>query len=215
MENRISYILLMVFWAGVIVLKVNGSIFPAAGLRALAGKGRDAVKRSRPYSEAGRLIAAVRREKLKSELSESLAYTRNIAILGSRDKLSAQALLSGLAGQAHLLRPVFLDMAHSLNLNDRERAAGALYTALPEPYSKDIGVFLASWEDIDPQGLVQTLEVYRSMLLEDRMTRIRKKDELISDLIYLPVVLNCMVVLLNFLYVAYFLEQKELLSLFF
>ena len=48
-----------------------------------------------------------------------------------------------------------------------------------------------------------------------RYTKIRRRDELISDLVYFPVVLNCVVVLLNFLYVAYFLQQKEILSLFF
>ena len=49
----------------------------------------------------------------------------------------------------------------------------------------------------------------------ERITRIRKRDELMSDIIYFPVVIDCMVVLLNFLYVAYFLQQKELMELFF
>jgi hypothetical protein len=34
----------------------------------------------------------------------------------------------------------------------------------------------------------------------------------ISDLIYLPVVVNKLVIFINFIYVAYFIDQKEMLE---
>ena len=214
MKEIVPFILLALFWCGT-ALALTDSRAAGRRIRALAGKGMDAAKSSGPVKALQTASARRHKEKLKDELSESLSYTRNIAILGSRNRISAGALLSALAGQAVLLKPVFLDMAHALNLNDRERASRALYSVLREPYAKDIGSFLASWEDIDPEGMLQTLEVYRSMLREERITRIRKRDELMSDIIYFPVVIDCMVVLLNFLYVAYFLQQKELMELFF
>ena len=70
-------------------------------------------------------------------------------------------------------------------------------------------------QDVRPEDLIGTVEIYRSTIQGARTTRIMRRDEIISDLVYIPVVLNCAVVLLNFLYIAYFLEQKELLSLFF
>lgn len=208
------YILLAMFWCGTILAFTDGK---TAGrrIRALAGKGMCAARSSGPVKALKALSLRRRSEKLKDELSECLSYTRNIAILGSSRRLSAGELLAALAAQSVLLRPVFLDMAHALNTNDRQRAAGALYSVLREPYAKDIGGFLASWEDTDPDYMLRTLEVYRGMLREERVTRIRKRDELLSDIIYFPVVIDCMVVLLNFLYVAYFLQQKELLQLFF
>ena len=208
------YILLVMFWYGTILAFTDGK---TAGrrIRALAGKGMCAARSSGPVKALKALSLRRRSEKLKDELSECLSYTRNIAILGSSRRLSAGELLAALAAQSVLLRPVFLDMAHALNTNDRQRAAGALYSVLREPYAKDIGGFLASWEDTDPDYMLRTLEVYRGMLREERVTRIRKRDELLSDIIYFPVVIDCMVVLLNFLYVAYFLQQKELLQLFF
>ena len=214
MKEIIPYILLALFWTGA-ALVFTDSGKAGRRIRALAGKGMDKAGSSGPVKAIKTAAARRQKEKLRDELSECLSYTRNIAILGSRQRVSAGELLTALAGQAVLLKPVFLDMAHALNLNDRERAAGALYSVLREPFAKDIGGFLASWEDIEPEGMLQTLEVYRNMLREERITRIRKRDELLSDIIYFPVVLNCMVVLLNFLYVAYFLQQKELLELFF
>ena len=35
----------------------------------------------------------------------------------------------------------------------------------------------------------------------------------VSDLAYFPVVINCMAVLLNFIYVAYFIAQKDQLGM--
>jgi hypothetical protein len=42
----------------------------------------------------------------------------------------------------------------------------------------------------------------------------QKREEVLSDMIYLPVVLNAMLVLLDFLYVAFILEQQSLFTLF-
>jgi len=44
-----------------------------------------------------------------------------------------------------------------------------------------------------------------------RQTRQKKRDEMISDLIYFPVIMNVMLILINFIYVAYFIDQRDAL----
>lgn len=186
-----------------------------AGFLEISAIGKKAVGNSAPFRQLQRYRNSRKKDKIKTELLESLSYIRNIAILGTSDKLSVQVLLADLSEQSRYISPVFLSMAHSLNNGDSERAASELKTVLSESYAEDIGRLIVSWEEMDPKELIQTLEVYRNMLKEEALTRTRRRDELISDVVYFPVVLNCMAVLLNFLYVAYYLEQKELLSLFF
>jgi len=77
-----------------------------------------------------------------------------------------------------------------------------------------IGEILTGWDELPPSEVTKTVDAYISMLREERKTARKKKDELISDLVYFPVVLNCMMVLLNFVNVAFFIEQREALSLF-
>ena len=204
------------FWSGTALLLHRGSL-PGAlrKARLIAEKGEKAAKNSVLYGLWKRFAAGRRKDRLMLELSESLAYIRNIAVLGQAGQISTEQLLSELSGFAKLLGPVFSDMAVSLRQGDKKRASEALYNVLGESSAKDIGSFLASWEDIPPAELLQSIDLCRSGILEARLTRQRKRDEVISDLVYFPVVLNCMVVLLNFLYVAYFLQQKELLSFFF
>ena len=51
--------------------------------------------------------------------------------------------------------------------------------------------------------------------MKDRLTKQKRRDEMVSDLVYFPVVVNAMAVLMNFIYVAYFLQQKEALNVLF
>ena len=66
-----------------------------------------------------------------------------------------------------------------------------------------------------PEDLLNTVEVYRSALREDRLTRQKRRDEMVSDLVYFPVVVNAMAVLMNFIYVAYFIQQRDALNVLF
>ncbi len=185
------------------------------GCGRLVKKAQDMVRNGPVWRRLLLLRSSKARERSVQALSECLAYIRNIAILGRADMLSAETVLTELCEFSPRLRSVFSDMLSSIRLGDTARASEALYAATGESCAKDIGSFLAGWDDIPPKELLQSIELYRSTLLEARYTRLRRRDELISDLVYFPVVLNCMVVLLNFLYVAYFLQQKEILSLFF
>ncbi len=216
METAYCIVIPLIFWSGTALLIYGRSVSgPLKKARLIAEKGRSAAKSTAVFGLWKRFLAGRRKDRLMLELSESLAYIRNIAVLGQAGQISAELLLSELSDFAKLLGPVFSDMAVSLRQGDKNRASEALYSVLGESSARDIGSFLASWEDIPPAELIQSIDLYRSGLTEARLTKQRRRDEVISDLVYFPVVLNCMVVLLNFLYVAYFLQQKELLSFFF
>ena len=61
---------------------------------------------------------------------------------------------------------------------------------------------------------METLLSYEKTMKAVRVTEQKKRDEIISDLIYFPVVLNILVIFINFIYIAYFIDQKEMLQMF-
>ena len=191
----------------------NGSLKMEA--RKYVKQSEAAARKSAPYRKLQQFAAGRRREAMQRDLAESLSYVKNLVVIGRGENMSAQLLLEELSELSKDLGPVFLSMARSIQMFDKETAARQLFEALPFSYAKDIGEFLAGWEDIPPSDLLNTVEVYRSALREDRLTRQKRWDETISDLVYFPVVVNSMVVLLNFIYVAYFLQQKDALSVLF
>ncbi len=153
-----------------------------------------------------------KKKKLMKELTDALSYLKNVTILGRGENISAELMLEELADFSPGLSKTFLGMARSLSVNEKNVAEESLYEAIGNSYAHDIGVFLASWEDIPQNELLSSIEAYLNVLREEQITRQKEKDELISDLVYFPVVINCMMVLLNFIYVCYFIEQENMLA---
>lgn len=218
MDSVVCYvpiILIVMFWLGVFIF-----LKPEKwGLKERSLSYLDRIKhhseKSPLYLMYKKIAAAGKEEKLLQELSEALAYIKNITVLGRGKSISADFLFEELSEVCPKLSGTFLKMAHYISINDKYEASQALYLEINNSYARDIGEFLAGWEDIPQEDIVNSLDAYRESLRLERNTRLKAKDELISDLIYFPVVLNCMVVLLNFVYVAYFIQQTEALGMLF
>ena len=216
MLASIPFAFLILLWTGIGLLK-GGSAGRSLKLEAQRYRSRsgELARKSAPYKKLQQLALSRKREAMQRDLAESLSYIKNLVVIGRGGNMSAQLLLEELSELSRDLGPVFLSMARCVQLFDQETAAQQLYDALPFSYAKDIGEFLAGWEDVPPSDLLNTVEVYRSALREDRLTRQKRRDEMISDLVYFPVVVNAMAVLLNFIYVAYFIQQRDALSILF
>lgn len=151
---------------------------------------------------------------MEKELMQALSYIRNIVILGRGKNISAEYMMEELSASCDLLKPAFQDMSHYLHLWDKDKAAAVLHSYMHTGFSKDLGRFLAGWEDIPSDELLGTLEIYMESLRDQYRGKKQKREEVLSDMIYLPVVLNAMLVLLDFLYVAFILEQQNLFTIF-
>lgn len=213
----VNYLLLAGFWMGAALLFTRGGRLGLVRQRmqTIAGQAQIAAKDSTLAKTARELLAGPRWDAMQRDLAESLSYIKNLVVIGRGETMSAQLLLEELSELSQTLGPAFLTMARDIQLSDKEAAAGELYKVMPESIARDVGEFLAGWEDIPPSDLLGTVEVYRSSLREARVTRQKRRDEMISDLVYFPVVVNAMAVLMNFIYIAYFLQQKDALGLLF
>lgn len=212
----VPFAFLILLWTGVGLLN-GGSAGRSLKLEAQRYRSRsgELARKSAPYKKLKQFALSRKREAMQRDLAESLSYIKNLVVIGRGENMSAQLLLEELSELSKDLGPVFLSMARCVQLFDKQTAAQQLYDALPFSYAKDIGEFLAGWEDVPPADLLNTVEVYRSALREDRLTKQKRRDEMVSDLVYFPVVVNAMAVLMNFIYVAYFLQQKEALNVLF
>ena len=205
------FLLLFVFWAGVAVLLVKDPY--------------DLKKRASDYTGAGikgvyrglvrvrdRLRAGLYRDALIGEVTECLGYIRNIAILGRSQEVSAVELLSQLSALSDRMRPVFEETARYLSLNDRAGAEQCFCTGTGLEISRGLASLLCGWEDTSPSDIVGTVDAYLSVLREEKITAVKKRNEIISDLVFFPVVINCVIVLVDFMYISFFINQRVLIE---
>jgi hypothetical protein len=159
-----------------------------------------------------RIPSARRKERVDRELYTAMGILRNYARASGGAKTTTDAILEQFAGTDGTLREAY---AGSLRLlrTGREKAAVEFFTAQAESdMARDFMMLLLEWDRIAPERLTDTINSFRTAMKETRTTELLRKNEGMSDIVYLPVVAGVLVIFMNFIYIAYFVEQKELLA---
>lgn len=158
-----------------------------------------------------RLMQSRKEEAAQREIAQGISYLRNAAAMGRGEHMSTELLLSELAAVSSQLSDTYYSMANYLRLGDTQAALRLMEDQIKHPIAGDYGRLLIQWEKLAPSLLMETLISYQKAIEQMRETKQKKRDELISDLVYFPVIMNVMLILVNFIYVAYFIDQRDAL----
>jgi hypothetical protein len=153
----------------------------------------------------------LQKERKDREIYEAISFLRNITAVGMSGSMSADLALQRLAENRGLLQPAYAKTLGLLRLNRRDEAAQKFGEAAGEGLGLDFIRVVLQWDDIDPRELTASLISYQKSLKEMRVTARKKRDELLSDLIYIPVIVNILLIFVNFIFIAYFVEQRDML----
>lgn len=223
MQKIVYCIELLIFISGILLLcSSRPTRFSAEEMKKIytqaKGKfeyGKTEWKALLAESPAGqRLVKPWRKIHIESqerEIYEGISYLRNLICIGSEYRINGDYVLEELASLGGVLEKCYIRMLHYLRSNEKERALEYFVKAVFSDFASDYGKLLLQWDESEPESLLETLQLYQCGIREKQVTSRKKQDEIISDLVYLPVVVNVMVVLVNFVYVAYFLDQKQML----
>lgn len=154
-----------------------------------------------------------RLEHAEVEIFEAISFMRNLIAIGEEGSLSSDTLIEQLILHRGDLSPIYSGTLNLLRQNRREDAINYFSESVGTKNSKDFARLLIQWDSIEPKQLHETLLSHQKNIREDRITNQKRRDEIISDLIYLPVVINIMLIFINFIYVGYFIDQKEMLTM--
>lgn len=171
-------------------------------------------KKGSPLEIIFRLIRNYREQKMDKEIFESITFLRNMASIEKGKTSSTDYIIEKLSEYNGLLQPIYIKMLNLLRVNQTKEAVEFFFQKVGTTASRDFGGLLMQWDKLEPHELIETLLSYEKSMKAARITQQKRKDELISDLIYFPVVVNVLVLFINFIYIAYFIDQKEMLQMF-
>lgn len=174
----------------------------------------DNMKKGRPFSFISRIIISYREQKIDREIFESITFLRNLASIDRGREYNSDTIIEKLSEHDGLLRPIFIKMLNLLRINQPNEAAELFSEMTGTRAGRDFAVLLIKWDQLNPSELVENLLSYEKSMKSIRITAQKRRDEIISELIYFPAVLNILIIFINFIYVAYFIEQKEMLLMF-
>jgi hypothetical protein len=171
-------------------------------------------KKGSPLEAVFRFINAYREKKMDREIFESITFLRNLASIEKGRSSSTDFIIEQLSEHNGLLQPIFIKMLNLLRVNKPKEAANLFAQKVGTTAGRDFAGLLIQWDRLEPGELLETLLSYEKSMKAVRLTDQKRRDEIVSDLIYFPVVLNILIIFINFIYVAYFLDQKEMLQMF-
>ncbi len=146
------------------------------------------------------------------EVYEAFSFLRNI-IIASGDRINGDYVLEQLSHGKGILQPAYVRMLSLFRENQKEAGVKEFLMVAETSMSIELAGILARWDHIGNSQLKDVLISYQKSIKEIWVTRQKQKDEIISDLIYLPVVVNVFVIFINFIYVGYFISQQEMLKM--
>ena len=158
------------------------------------------------------LLRPRRTEKINREIYSALSIMQNFASADSGGRVTTDALLEQFAKTEGLLQTTYAGVLRFFRLNKKAEAVEYFTSAAGTDLSRDFIMLIIEWDHIEPSKLQKAILSFRSAMKEIRTTELIKRDEILSDLVYLPVIAGVLVIFINFIYIAYFIEQKELLS---
>ena len=177
----------------------------------------DSEGRKRRSRTAGLLLLLLRLKKTKrgevvqKELYSALSVLRNYAS-AEGGTVTTDFILEQFTLQDGVLKGAFSGALRLLRTGRRGDAADYFAAAAGVPLARDFILLVLDWDAVPPQKLRQAVISFQNAIKETRTTELIRKTETMSDLVYLPVVAGVLVVFVNFIYVVYFAEQRELLA---
>jgi hypothetical protein len=158
------------------------------------------------------LLRPQNNERADRGVFEAIGTVRNIIASSGDAHIPADALFEQLARTEGYLAPAFRRALSLLRVNRKDEMTRRFAEEVSTPMAGDFIRILARWDDVSPEKLSSTLLSYQSAIKESRTTAIKRRSEIYSDLVYLPAVLNVLVVLMNFIFVSYYIEQRDLFA---
>ena len=149
------------------------------------------------------------------EIYEAISFMRNVISIESGRETNADFIIERLSKKEGILRETYIKMLSLLRLNKRNEAGKLLEERLNTASGREFAALLLRWDDIDPKELIEVLISHQKGIKVMQLTVQKRREESISDLLYLPVIVNVIFLFINFIYVAYFINQKEMLQLLF
>ena len=174
-------------------------------LKGMANKTKGELKQ-----RAKRISAKKRRAAVENEIYQSASMLENIIILQKNTPKGAAYLIEQIASYSKELKKPFEYMLYYLRLNQKEEAVRAFAEKAGTGSAGEYADILIKMDSINPADLRENVSLLRKRLREEAITYEKKKNEIISDLIYIPVLANVMIIFIDFIYISYYAEQKEI-----
>ena len=149
---------------------------------------------------------------LDGEIYDSVLLLKNLAVAERERAFSADFIYEKLMDNSHRLKPIYSEML-SMYRNGRDSEAFDFFAEKTgSRYGKNFSMVLARLEKINPAELVEQMEVFQEMMMQQRMTDNLKRVQNSSLITTAAAAAVFFIMIIDFAVVVLFMNTLEMMG---
>lgn len=155
-------------------------------------------------------VMYLRRNHLKNirfEISRMITVLKNLIITCKDKPLSAEFIINNLIKFSSFTKPILTKFLSLYRLNRIEEAYSYFVSEIGVKVGREFASLLTKLDEIEPVNLIQQLKLHQEAIRDSYMTERIKRDKLISDLSFIPIIALIFLILLNFVFITFFIDS--------
>lgn len=146
------------------------------------------------------------KHKQNIEIYRAISQLKNIALARKDTPPGSDFVLEQLNKFTNILRPVFNKTIALWSMGEKEVACEYLDKTIDTKEATELANILRKLDELEPYELKNQLSLLQESIKKERETRKIKNNENISNLVYLIVITTCVIIMVNFVIVVYYIE---------
>ena len=146
------------------------------------------------------------------EIYRAIGQLRNLAIARKDNPPSGSFYLEQIIRFTNKTKPMFNQFMKYWNMNNKTAASDYFVKNINLKESRDIVNLFIKLDDLNPSELISQLSLFQDKFRKQRLIEKQKKNENISYILYSSVIFSALIVLLNFVIVAFWIDNVKLLQ---
>lgn len=166
-------------------------------------------KKESPFMIFMKIIKKIHNQKKDIEIYRLLIQLKNIAITQQEQPYSADYTINQLIKFSRLTKNSLINFLMFYNLGKEDEAYEKFTKEINTRMGNEIGIILLKLDKLKPFELVQQINIVKDRNRERHITRKHRRQNKISDLIYLPIIIPVFVLFLNFIMITIWIPRIE------
>ncbi|WP_430882710.1 hypothetical protein [Fusibacter sp. JL216-2] len=151
-------------------------------------------------------------DQIDKEVFEAMTQLKNLCIAQADFPLSGDYMIEQVMKFSQITKHAYSKMLVLWRLGDSESACEVFAVTLNTKMSRELSSIFLKLESMAPVEMAEHLNLYQSHIREERMTKHLRKQEMMSYVLYAPVIASAFAIMLNFMVVVIWLDTMELMQ---
>lgn len=160
----------------------------------------------------GIIIKTLKKEyqmKKNVEIYRAITQLKNLAIAQEVKPLGADFIIEQLTKFTVITKPIFTQTLSLWRLGKEEEACQYFAGTIGTKLGKEFSNILIKLDQINPVELVDQLVLYQNHIKEERITLQLRRNEIISNIIFIPIVASAFAIMLNFVTIVVWMDSMK------